>query len=599
MRRTKRLVALAAGLAIVAAACGGDDDNSAATTAAPTTGGNATTAAPETTAAGATTTAAAAGATTAPGSTTPATGETVPTGATKMTITVDLDPKAVWEDGSPITVDDLTCTWQANLQTPGAIATAGYDQITGVEKGASDKQAVINFKSVYGPYKTLFNPIIKKAAVDDCTDISGDFSTEQKISGRPYMMQSWGQNQSVFVPNPNYWGTDKAKTPKLVFIPQTDQDTEIASIKSGQVDFIYPQFSDALATALKDPSIKLNVQSGGDYEAMYFQVKDGPFADATYRQAFSESIDRQAIFNQIYAPILTGAGLTDAKLLDCGPIVEGPYCPADNFQNTYNPDNAAKIMTDAGWTKNGQGFWAKDGQEAPKVRWMINSGNKRRESTQDFLIPLLAKAGFQVVADNCESDCVFQQRLPALDYDMAMYISTAPPDPTYLIPSFTCDNIPTSENGNKGQNFQGWCNQKASDDLHTSDVTADQTERTNLIKSSLKAMDTDHILLPLVNYPKSGAWRPEAVTGPLDAQLANYRGFSNEQDWVDANGDGQIVIGAEQWPSCLNPVTECANSSWMVWTSSFMNMPGIWDATNDQSFKITNLVTGEPVVKVL
>jgi peptide/nickel transport system substrate-binding protein len=599
MRRTKRLVALAAGLAMVAAACGGDDDNSAATTAAPTTGGNATTAAPETTAAGATTTAAAAGATTAPGSTTPATGETVPTGATKMTITVDLDPKAVWEDGSPITVDDLTCTWQANLQTPGSITTAGYDQITGVDKGSSDKQAVINFKSVYGPFKTLFNPILKKASVKDCTDVSSDFQTEQKTSGRPYMLQSWSQNQSVFVPNPNYWGTDKPKTPKVVFIPQTDQDTEIASIKAGQVDYIYPQFSDALSTALKDPSIKLDIQSGGDYEALYFNLKEGgPLADPVFRQAFSESIDRQAIFNQIYAPILTGAGLTDAKLLNCGPIVEGPYCPEDNFQNTYNPADAEKIMTDAGWKKNGQGFWAKGG-DAPKIRWMINSGNKRRESTQDFLIPLLAKAGFQVVADNCEADCVFQQRLPALDYDLAMYISTAPPDPTYLIPVFTCDNIPTAENGNKGQNYQAWCNQKASDDLHTSDVTADQTQRTALIKSSLKAMDTDHILLPLVNYPKSGAWRPEAVGGPINADTANYRAFSNFQDWTDQNGDGQIVIGAEQWPSCLNPITECANSSWYVWTVSFPTLPGIWDATNDQNFKITNLVTGEPVVKVL
>jgi peptide/nickel transport system substrate-binding protein len=602
MRRTKRLVALAAGVAIVAAACGGDDDNSAATTAAPTTGGPATTAGTTTTAgtattaAGATTTtAAAAGETT---TTTPAVGETVPTGATKMTITVDLDPKAVWEDGSPITVDDLTCTWQANLQTPGSIATAGYDQITGVDKGSGDKQAVINFKSVYGPYKTLFNPIIKKASVKDCTDISGDFSTEQKTSARPYMQQSWSQNQTVLVPNPNYWGTDKAKTPKIVFIPQTDTDTEIASIKSGQVDMIYPQFSDALATSLKDPKIKISVQNGTDYEGMYFNQHDGPLADPVFRQAFSESIDRQAIFNQIYAPIFAGAGVK-GKLLNCGPMVEGPYCPADNFQDTYKPDDATKILTDAGWKKNGAGFWAKDGKEAPKIRWMINTGNKRRESTQDFLIPKLAAAGFQVVADNCDIDCVFQQRQPTFDYDLMMFISSAPPDPQYLVPAYTCDNIPTSENGNKGQNFFGWCNKAASDALHESDVTADQTKRADLIKGALKAMDTDHVMLPLVNYPKSGAWRPEAISGPVDAELTNYRAFSNEQDWVDANGDGQIVFGAEQWPGCLNPITECANSSWMVWTTSFPFLPGIWDATADQQFKITNLVTGEPVVKIL
>jgi peptide/nickel transport system substrate-binding protein len=593
MRRTKRLVALAAGLGLIATACGGDDDDNASPT---TTAETATTSAATT----ATTAAAAAGGTetTAPGSTTPATGLTVPTGETAMTITVDLNPDAVWEDGSPITVADIECTWQANLQTPGAIAPAGYDQITSVEQGSSDKQAIINFKSTYGPYKTLFDKIVKKAAVTDCTDISGDFETWPEFSGGPYMLQSWGQSQSVFVPNPNYWGTDKAKTKKVVMVPQTDQDTELASIKAGQVDYIYPQFTDSLATALNDPKIEKDIQSGGDYEALYFNVKEGPLADPVFRQALSESIDRQGWFDQIYGPIFESAGV-EGQLLNCGQMVEGPFCPDDAFQNTYNPENATKILTDAGWEKNGDGYWAKDGQDAPTLRWMATAGNIRRENSQAYLIPQLQEAGFNVVADNCEAACVFQQRQPQFDYEMIMYISTAPPDPSYLIPVATCDNIPTPENGNLGQNFQGWCNQEASDALHASDTEPDQAKRAELVKSALKAMDTDHVMLPLVNYPKSGAWRTDKVGGPLDAETANYRAWSNFQDWTDVDGDGQIVIGAEQWPECLNPVTQCANSSWMVWTTAFPLMPGIWWSTNDQDFKTTQLVTGEPEVKIL
>jgi ABC-type transport system substrate-binding protein len=327
-------------------------------------------------------------------------------------------------------------------------------------------------------------------------------------------------------------------------------------------------------------------------------VKSGPLADPTFREAFSESIDRQALFDQIYGPIFASAGAT-GKLNNCGQIVEGPYCPSDAFQNTYQPENATKILTAAGWKKDGQGMWTKDGKAAPEIRWMVNSGNTRRENAQAYLIPLLKQAGFNVKADNCDAACVFQQRQPTFDYDVAMYISTVTPDPTYLIPVATCDNIPTAENGNQGQNFQGWCNKAASDALHKSDVTADQTERQALVKSALKAMDTDHIMLPLVTYPNSSIWRTDKVGGPVSADTANYRAFSNFQDWTDVDGDGQIVIGAEQWPECLNPVTQCANSSWMVWTSSFPLLPAIWDSTNDQQFKITNLVTEEPVVKTL
>jgi len=595
MRRSKRLGAPAAGLPLVVVACGDDDDSTSSSVAPATTGATETTAAAtETTTAGATETTAAGAAP----ETSVAPGLAIPTGETKMTVTVDLDPKAVWEDGSPITVADLECTWRANLQTPGAIATAGYDQITGVEQGTSDKQAIINFMSTYGPYKTLFDKIIKKAGVKDCSDITADFQNWPKMSGNPYMIDSWGQSQSIMVPNPNYWGTDKAKTKKVVMVPQTDQDTELASIKSGQVDYIYPQFTDSLSSAIDDPKIKKDIQNGGDYEALYFNVKEGPLADATFRQALSESIDRQAWFDQIYGPIFDAAGV-EGKLLNCGQIVEGPFCPDDAFQNTYNPDNATKIMEAAGWKKDGEGFWAKDGQDAPTVRWMVTAGNTRRENSQAYLIPLLAEAGFKVVADNCEAACVFQQRQPQFDYDMIMYISTAAPDPSYLIPVATCDNIPTAENNNKGQNFQGWCNEAASKALHDSDTEPDQAKRAALVKSALKAMDTDHVMLPLVNYPKSGVWRTDKVDGPLGAETANYRAFSNFQDWTDVDGDGQIVIGAEQWPECLNPVTQCANSSWMVWTTAFPTLPGIWWATNDQTFATTQLVTGEPAVKIL
>jgi peptide/nickel transport system substrate-binding protein len=592
-RRTKRFVALLAAGALVATACGGDDDDDTAEPAAPeeTDGADTTTAEED---GGEVTTGETSGSETTTGDTD---GGEAPSGDVAMRITIDINPDAVWEDGTPITVADFECTWRAYLNTPGSIETTGYDQIVSVEQGESEQQVIVNFSSVYGPYKTKFDKLIKAAAVENCDDVSGDFATEFPISGRQYVLSEWSESQSVFTPNPNYYGDSPAVTERIVMVPQTDQDTEIASIKAGQVDYIYPQFGDTLGTALQDDNITLDIQSGGDYEALYFQQLDGPFADDDFRAAFSKSIDREALFNQIYAPIFESAG-AEGQLLNCGPIVEGPYCPDDTFQDTYDPEGAEQILTDAGWEKDGQGFWAKDGV-VPEIRFMVNSGNLRRESTQAYLIPLLAEAGFKVVADNCEAECVFQQRLPALDYDLAMYISTAPPDPSYLTPYFTCDNVPTEENNFQGQNQQGWCNEEASAALHEADVTADEEARIELVQSALRAMEEDYVLLPLVNYPKSGAWRNDKVGGPIDADTANYRAFDNFYEWEDLDGDGQIVIGAEQWPGCLNPVTECANSSWSVWTVSFPLMPGVWRSTNDQTFEITELVTEEPVVEVL
>ena len=98
------------------------------------------------------------------------------------------------------------------------------------------------------------------------------------------------------------------------------------AVNTGAVDLVAPPFSPGLASSITDPAVATRITFGRDYEALYFQVGQdptyaGPFADPTYRSAFVKSIDRQALFAQLYAPLLDGA-----QLLQCGPIVPGRYC---------------------------------------------------------------------------------------------------------------------------------------------------------------------------------------------------------------------------------------------------------------------------------
>ena len=566
MRNIRKSTKLAGGLlgsVLLLAACGGGSDSASDTTTAGGDGGS---------------------------------------GATAMTITYDIADEAVWEDGTPITVADFQCTLDAVMNTPGSISQSGYDKVTSVAAGDSDKQVVVQFKELYAPYKNLFSGLIKKAAVADCKDISGDFGTSFGYSGTEWKLDSWSADQVVYVPNDKYWGPRKidAGLKKLVMVPKPE--TEITDLKAGSVDFIYPQFYAGITDELKDPNVKTVLNYGGDYEALYMNLgvdgkntvagkeKTRAFADPALREAFYKSIDLDALFKQIYIPIAA-----DGTLLTCGPMVPGTYCPEGIFGNKYDQKAADKIMTDAGYEKDSKGLWAKNGV-APVIQWVINTGNTRRESTQAYLIPLLKKAGFNVEAYNCDAECYFQKRLPASDYDLAMYISTAPPDPAYLVSSFAGDAIPTEANNNVGQNFQGWNNEKATKALHDSDKEVDEAKRVELIKSAIVEMDKDYILIPLFQFPKSGAYRTDRVDN-VEGQLNNFAAFNDTYQWKDLDGDGQIVIGAEQWPGCLNPVTECANSSWYVWTVANVLMPGAYRTTNDGKYEITELLKSEPKVE--
>ena len=159
---------------------------------------------------------------------------------------------------------------------------------------------------------------------------------------------------------------------------------------------------------------------------------------------------------------------------------------------------------------------------------MVNTGNTRRESTQALPDPAAGRGRLQRRRRQLRRPtCVFQQRLPALDYDMAMYITTAPPDPTYLTPIFTCDQIPSEENGNQGQNQQGVVQRGGVGRCSTSPTsTVDEDARAELDhRRARRSMAEDDVMLPLFQFPKSGAWRTDKVGGPVDGRARQLPGL--------------------------------------------------------------------------
>ena len=308
-------------------------------------------------------------------------------------------------------------------------------------------------------------------------------------------------------------------------VPRTE-DGGITALAAGEVDFIFPQAFAGITDALAADNIDFVPGYGTNYEGLYFQQgadRAGPFSDPVFREAFSKSIDRELILANIYDPIFPGA-----PLLQCGlwvPTV-GPWCQNDQFTSSYDPEGAVALLEGDGWTLNGEGFWEKDGA-VPEIKWMVNTPNPRREATQALLIPVLAEAGFNVVADNGDAAAVFQQRLPAGDYDLAMYINTASPDPS-VTSIMSCSQVPSAENNNQGQNSVFWCNEAASELMAQSDTELDEAARADLIHQIGQALVDDHVMLPLFQFPNIAAWRTDRIEGDApSADAANYRAFNN------------------------------------------------------------------------
>ena len=509
-----------------------------------------------------------------------------------MTVTVDLDPDATWADGSPITVADVACTWRATLGPRSALAGAGYQHVRSVEPGTSERQVVIAFDQPYAAFRTLFTRLIQASSVPDCSDVSTEFETTAPMSGGPWRVESFDAEQLVLVPNEEHWATVPPSGRQVVATPEAGP----IALRAGTVDVIKPLFDDSLLPAVEDPAdpaITWEGRPGRHVEGLFFQQLDGPLADPVFRKALAMSIERDALIQQLYGPTAASLGVTAAPV-ECGPWPPDGTCP-DAAAASYDPFGAAAMLTAAGWARGSDGMWAKDGQPAPTVRWMVDEGNPRRELAQQLVVPALAQLGFNVVADNDPADVVFAQRLPTLDYDMTMYIVDPPADPQWLTSRFACDAIPTAENAFAGQNVVGWCNQAATDALHAADVTVDPAERRALVRAALAAMRDDSAVLPLAQLPDVVAWRADRVGGPI-GDVSGPTPFAAVGTWSDLDGDDRVVIGADEWMACLNPVTDCATTPWYQWLIGDLTLPGLWRPNADGDHVPTELVVGEPTV---
>jgi peptide/nickel transport system substrate-binding protein len=57
---------------------------------------------------------------------------------------------------------------------------------------------------------------------------------------------------------------------------------------------------------------------------------------------------------------------------------------------------------------------------------------------------------------------------------------------------------------------------------------------------------------------------------------------------------GSLVIGAEQWPECLNPITSCTSAAWLSWSASEHVLPRLMELDTKGNYVPSDLLTEAP-----
>ncbi len=434
-------------------------------------------------------------------------------------VTVKLNDKAVWEDGSPITAADYQATFHALSGEDPAYniaSSAGFEQVTSFDI-ASDYEFSFTVSPVYADWPNIMNAAILPASIaNDPAAWNTGYVDKPTPSDGPYVFTSVDNSANTFVaePNPNWWG-DKPKLDKITFTV-IDQETQAQSFANDEIDAVELLTPDAYLSAQDKDGAEVLRSGGLTYAQVTFNGTVAPLDDPKVRQAIAHGINREIIGQAANEPL--GAPASPVGNYIFMPGQDG-YTDTTGDALAYDKDKAMSLLTDAGW-KHGDGKWTKDGKDL-EISVIVPQGTASNELRAQQIQASLKEIDVKVTIDESPSADYFQN-ISDGKYELATFgwQGTA-----FNISSSESLFTPAQEPGDDlGQNYAFVSDDSLEDLWAKANVELDPAKRIEIAKQINDVIAKYVPMLPLYAYPNVYA---------VDGDLANYGPATFEAiDWT-------------------------------------------------------------------
>ena len=410
-------------------------------------------------------------------------------------ITYTINPEATWNDGIPLSWRDLQSQWQALNGTNNAFlaaSTTGYEDITSVERGENDKQAVVTFARNFGEWRSLFSPIYPVSTTSDPTTFNKGWINQIPITAGPFTLQTIDQTGRTItlVRNEKWWG-EWAKLDRIIY-RVTERAAMADSLANGELDF-YRIGSDVnlfqRARGIQGVEIRQAIEPL--YNHITFNGGAGSIlADPELRKAVVRGINRKAI-----ADALIGQIVPDTTPLGNYVYVQGSANYIDHSQNvSYNPEAARAALDKLGWTLQGN-VRSKDGKQLT-INLVTTASNPIGERIAQLTQAQLAEIGVQVNINPVPAAAFFTDYVTPGNFEMVGFAWSGTP-----FPVTSTRNIYTTD----GEQNHGNISSKEIDQLYEQAIrTLDDKRRVELGQQIDQALWNLMPQLPL--YQITGAY---------------------------------------------------------------------------------------------
>ena len=262
-----------------------------------------------------------------------------------------------WHDGQPLTAEDVKFTmdlvldprtgsrWRSNLLSVQEVKVTGTHEVQFV------------LKEPFSPLPVFlgYNMGIVPRHVLQGTNVNANpaFTKQNPIGTGPFKIREVRAGSHVtVVANPDFY-LGKPKIDSITFKVITDQNVQIAQLRTGELTFVWIEPFNLKALE-GTPGIVIN--EGNQINFYYLSLnKNNPlFQDRKVRQALTLGINRQALVSGIMA------GKAQLASHPWNPFLKDYYVETEEFP--YDPQRARAILSEAGWKPGASGTLEKDGK---------------------------------------------------------------------------------------------------------------------------------------------------------------------------------------------------------------------------------------------
>jgi len=330
-----------------------------------------------------------------------------------------LDPKARWEDGSPVTSNDVAYTIERvrDPKVPASNGREGFEDVVAVETPDAET-VVVRFKSPSSQRLFDFNmPIVSAAAFARSPSDPG----RKPVGTGPYLLESWATNQAITLRRREDASASDYPFSKIVFRVISDNAVRYQAGVRGDLDEFYVT-RDQVVAAQKSPEFlaKNRLVKAPQFlvVAIVFNCRNPILADKRVRRGLTMAFPRADTARRLYPP--------DGATLASGPYPPGlPENASDVHPPPYDPQATARLFDEAGLRMGPDGVRRLNGKRA-SLEMLNTTLSPIYGSIAAILREAYAKVGVEVVLRQLDW-AAYTQRFSEGAFDLVTWADTPLP----------------------------------------------------------------------------------------------------------------------------------------------------------------------------